>query len=110
MATLHGYPIKRAVIDVASSGNNTIVAAHPGAIIRVVQCFLVAAGTVTVTWQSGAGGTAITGGVQLVAQTGYVLNMADDGWFETASGVLLNLNLSANISVDGALAYILAVP
>lgn len=98
--------VKYAVIDASASGNNTIVAAVTGKKLRVISLFYLAAGTVTCTFQSGAGGTAITGPLPHTAQTGAVLNYNEDGWFETAAGSLLNLNLNAAIAVAGALSYI----
>ena len=99
-------PIKYAVIDAAVNGNNTLVAAVTGSKIRVVSLFYLAAGTVTVTFQTGASGTAITGGMQHTAQTGVVLPFNEDGWFQTVASALLNLSLSAGVSVDGSLSYI----
>lgn len=97
---------KFAVIDAATSGDNTLVAAVTGKKVRVVAAFLVAAGAVNVRFESGAGGTALTGQVNLVANTGFVLPYNPAGWFETGSSALLNLELSAAISVDGSLVYI----
>ena len=95
-----------ASIDVASSGDNTIVTAQGASNkIRVHQLFLVSAGTVTARFESGAGGTALTGQMSLVANTGFVLPFSPIGWFETAANTLLNLELSAAVSVDGSLAY-----
>lgn len=98
--------VKYAVIDCASSGDNTLVAAVTGKKIRVISCMLISAGTVTTRFESGTGGTALTGQMNLIANTGYVLPYNPDGWFETASAALLNLELSAAISVDGCLTYV----
>jgi hypothetical protein len=98
--------IKRAKIDVASSGDNSIVSAVAGKKIRVISLFYLASGTVTAMWYSAAAGTALTGGLQHTAATGVVLNQNEDGWFETVAGEALVLNLSAAISVDGFLSYI----
>ena len=98
--------VKYAKIDAATSGNNTIVAAVSGKKIRVLSLFYLASGTVTCTWQTAAGGTALTGGLQHTAQTGAVLPFNEDGWFETVAGDLLNLSLNSATSVDGALSYI----
>lgn len=106
-ALLDGLVVKRAVIDNATSGDNTVVAAVTGKKIRVVQLLLVAAGTVTVRWESGAGGTALTGQMSHLDAAGEVLPFSPIGWFETAAGSLLNLELSGNVSVDGVLAYVL---
>lgn len=93
-------------IDAATSGDNTLLAAQgAGNKIRVHQLMLVAAGTTTVRFESGAGGTALTGQMNLVANTGFVLPYSPIGWFETAANTLLNLELSAAVSVDGVCAY-----
>lgn len=99
--------IKYAIIDAASSGDNTIqAAAGAGVKIRVLSAFLVAAGTVNVRFESGAAGTALTGQMNLVANSGFTLPFNPGGWFETADNTLLNLELSAAISVDGCVTYV----
>lgn len=99
--------IKRAVIDHAASGDNTLVAAVTGRKIRVLSLFLIVAGAVNVRFESGAGGTALTGVMNFgAAGDGVVLGYNPLGWFETAAGSLLNLELSGAVSVDGALQYI----
>lgn len=97
---------KFAVIDNASSGDNTLVAAVTSKKIRVLQAALVATAAVNVRFESGAGGTALTGVINLAANGGFVLPFSPIGWFETASNTLLNLELSGATSVDGVLAYI----
>lgn len=95
-----------ASIDVASSGDNTLLAAQgSGNIIRVHQLVLVASAAVTVRFESGAGGTALTGQMQLAANSGFVLPYSPIGWFQTAANTLLNLELSGATSVDGCFAY-----
>lgn len=97
---------KFAAIDAASSGDNTILAAVTSKKIRVVSLFVVSAGTTTVRFESGASGTALTGQMNLIANTGFVLPYNPAGWFETASGTLLNMELSAAVSVDGSFSYV----
>jgi hypothetical protein len=97
---------KKAKIDAATSGNNTLVAAVTGKKIRVLSLFLVSAGATTVTFQSGAGGTGLTGAITTAAGTGFVLPHNPEGWFETAEGALLNAALSAAIQVSGSLTYV----
>jgi hypothetical protein len=92
-----------ALIDTAAAGNNTLVAAVAGKKIRVLSFLLVGAGTVAVAFQSGAGGTALTGAMPLAASTVVQGAYNPSGLFETAAGVLLNLNLSAAIGVRGML-------
>ena len=98
--------VKYAVIDNASSGDNTIVAAVTGKKIRVLAYMYVCAGTVTVRFESGASGDALTGQKSWIANTGACANFNPAGWFETEEGELLNMELSAAISVDGHLTYI----
>lgn len=100
-----GTEAKYAAIDAAASGDNTIVAAVADKKIRVLSLFLVASGAITARFESGAGGSALTGQMQLGANGGVVLPHNPDGWFETAAGALLNLELSGATSVDGALTY-----
>jgi len=98
-------PAARAVIDHATSGDNTVVAAVSGKRIIVTSLFLVAAGAVNVRFESGASGTALTGQMNFAANGGIALPHNEEGWFETAAGSLLNLELSGATSVDGALTY-----
>ena len=67
----------------------------------------VATGTVNVRFESGASGTALTGVINLVANTGFSAGASPWGHFETAGGQLLNLELSGATSVDGWLTYVL---
>lgn len=94
------------VIDNATSGDNTIVAAVSSKKIRVLSCFFNVAADVTVRFESGASGTALTGQMQIKAGSGFVLPYSPLGWFETASNMLLNLELSGAVSVDGSLVYV----
>ena len=97
---------KFAIINAASSGNNTLVAAVTGKKIRVTSLMLISAGTVNVRFESAADGTALSGEMPLIANVGFVLPPHPKGWAETAVGALLNMELSAAISVDGLLTYV----
>jgi hypothetical protein len=97
---------KFAVIDAASSGDNTLVAAVNPKKIRVLSLFLMAAAAVTVRFESGAGGTALSGQMNVPANGGFSLPYNPVGWFETASNTLLNLELGGAVSVDGCLTYV----
>jgi hypothetical protein len=96
---------KFAVVDAASSGDNTLVSAVAAKKIRVHSVFMVAAGAVNVRFEDGAGGTALTGQMNLATNGGFVLPFNPVGWFETTANTLLNLELSAAVSVDGSLQY-----
>lgn len=97
---------KFAAINVAGSGDNTLVAAVASKKIRVLAFMAMAGGTVNVRLESGAAGTALTGVMELLAQTGFVLPYNPVGWCETAVNTLLNLELSAAVNVDGVLTYV----
>lgn len=96
-----------AVVSAASAGDNTLVAAVPGKKIRVMSLVLVASGGAnTVRLESGAGGTALTGQMDIVDNGQLVLAWSPAGHCETAAAALLNLELSAATSVAGVLAYV----
>jgi hypothetical protein len=96
-----------AAISGNTNGDNTLLAAQgAGHKIRVTSLFLVSAGTTTVRFESGAGGTALSGVMSLIANTGLVLPHNPNGWFETAANTLLNMELNAAVQVSGSFSYI----
>lgn len=97
---------KFAKIAASSSGDNTLVAAVTSKKIRVLAYNFIANGTVNAKFQSGAAGTDLTGLKYCVANMGICAPFSPTGWFESASGVLLNLNLSAGVAVGGELVYV----
>ena len=98
---------KFASIDASSSGDNTIVAAVSGKKIRVVALHVTMTGTlVTIAFESGASGTAITGDMTPLKGNSITLPFCPVGWFETTSGVLLNMELGGSQAVAGCLTYI----
>lgn len=100
-------PVKHAAIAAASSGDNTLVAAVSGKTIRVLAVVLVASGgAVSTRFESGAGGTALTGVMDIADNGQLVLPYNPAGWCQTAAGALLNLELSAAVAVAGCLVYV----
>lgn len=99
------FETRSAVIDVAGSGDNTIVAAVPGKKIRVTSFLIVGVGAITARFESGASGTALTGQMTTAAASVISMGYNEAGYFETAAGELLNLELSGATSVDGFLTY-----
>lgn len=97
---------KFAIIDAATSGDNTLVAAVTGKKIRVLALYIVAAGAVNTRFESGASGTALSGQMNLTTNSGFTLPYNPVGWFQTAASALLNLELSGAVSVDGGLVYV----
>jgi len=101
--TGYGIVPKYADIDVASAGDNTIVAAVTGKKIRVLQYALVVSAATTVIWKSGT--TPITGDMPFAANGGISSPFSPSGLFETSAGEALVLNLSAGNPVSGHLVY-----
>ncbi len=102
-----GSELQYASIDAAASGDNTLVAAVSGKRIRVLSLFLVASGAVTVAFESGASGTALTGDMNVGANGNVTMPFNPEGWFQTVAGALLNMELGGATSVDGCLTYVL---
>lgn len=98
--------VKRFVITASSSGNNEVVAAVTGAHIRVLSYNYVVNAAVNVAWRSGAstviGGLGYWGGQGV----GKVADHNVHGWFQTAAGQALNLNLSGAVAVGGEGTYV----
>ena len=97
-----------AVVSAALLGPNTLVAAVTGKKIRVLAAVLVASGGAnTVTFESFPfpATTPLTGPMDLAADGQLVLSLNGFGWFETLTGELLNLCLSAGTAVEGCLVY-----
>lgn len=105
MTTLYRKPLY-AAINVSTAGDNTLVAAVAGKRIRVLSYTLVCSAVETVRFESGAGGTALTGQMEFGANGGAAVT-CDHGLFETAAGALLNLELATGVNVDGHLTYVL---
>ena len=97
---------KYAIIDAATSGDNTLVSAVAGKKIRVLALFMVASGDVLARFEDGAGGTALSGQMDLTANSGFTLPFNPVGWFETTANTLLNLELDGAVSCDGSLVYV----
>jgi hypothetical protein len=89
-----------------AAGDNTLVAAQAAGVkIRVLAFNLVAAGAAVVTFQSGTGGTALTGAMTMA--TGIALQDDSDafGLFETAAATLLNLHQTGVVQLSGYLIW-----
>lgn len=104
-ATTIGGKAKSVPVSASSSGANTLVAAVTGSHIRVLGCILIATADITITFQTGAGGTGLSGAVDMKAGVAFTLPVSDRGWMQTAVSTLLNLNLSGGVKVAGVLIY-----
>jgi hypothetical protein len=91
-------------INASSSGNNTIVASVAGRRIVVTKYKIVAAGAVTVTFES-SGGTVLDGPCAYAANGGVCEPDSENGHFSTLPGEALVLNLSGAVQVGGHVKY-----
>jgi hypothetical protein len=92
---------------VTQAATGTIVAAQAAGVkIRVVALFLVNTAAQTLTFKSGAGGTALTGAMALPATGILVLPFNPQGWFETAAAALLELAQSGATQVSGTIQWV----
>lgn len=95
-----------AVINVSSSGDNTIVSAVTSKVIVVLSYVIVADGAVAAKFLNNTAGTAVTGAMSLAANGGVAAPFSPAGHFVSGSGQPLVLNLSAAVGVRGHLTYI----
>ena len=92
-------------VGVETSGDTTLVAARYGQRIRVYAVSLFSADDVVIYFRSDAGGTAITGSFDFHPRGDLVMPFSQVGWFETADGATLEINLSADVYVGGVVVY-----
>ena len=100
--------VKTAVISASTIGDNTLVSAVSGKSIYVLSLFFICSTAVSVRFESGAGGTALSGIMPFPANGGMVLPFNTGSWFNTASNTLLNMELSVagSATVAGTLQYV----
>ncbi len=83
--------------------DNTLVAAVTGKKIRVLGIFVVAAGAVTVAFESST--TSTLSGIMSLAANGTLEAHNPLGLFETVAAELLNMTLGGAVQVSGWLTY-----
>lgn len=95
-----------APVTFAASGDNTLVAAVAGKVIKLVRIFVVAAAATNLTFKDGA--VALSGALPMTANGSVTLDLSDSPWFSTSSvSNNLILNSSAAVQVSGTVYYIL---
>lgn len=97
---------KFAKIAASANGNNTLIAAVVGKKIRVLSYSFVCALAVTAKFQSGTGGTDLTGPMAFGDNGGISAPFCPVGHFETAAGAMLNLFLGSAVVVSGHITYV----
>ncbi len=106
---LTALPLYYAKISAASTGNNNLVAAVPGSSIVVMAYNFVAAAAVNAKFQSDGAGSAVdlTGLKDASANGGMCAPFSAGGWFATAQGKTLDVNLSGSQLIGGEVVYVL---
>ena len=98
-------PLGRAAINTAT-GETTLVAAVADKKIKVLHYLIEAEADATIRFESGTGGTALTGQINIDISAGTTLKDSfEGGLFETAAGALLNLEQAGTVQLNGYLVY-----
>ena len=107
LPTVPGHPstkvLTNAVVDIASSGDNTLVAAVSGQTTRIHVLVLVPDADVDVVLKTGS--TALTGTLRLKANQPLALGFQAEPHFVTGTNEAFIVNLSGAVSVDGWVQY-----
>jgi hypothetical protein len=85
-------------INIATSGDNTIITAPAFGLWRVFMLFVTAAGPLVVTFKDGSGGTALSGPISLSTGVPLVLPFVSKSWFATKGAFIINLGSAVQLS------------
>src|SRR5437763_12313141 len=89
-----------------AAGDTTLVAAQAAGVrVRVVGFALTAAAPAVVTFQSGIGGTALTGAMNLATGVPLWVEQSAVGILQTAAATLLNLHQTGTVQLSGWLVW-----
>ena len=89
-----------------AAGDTTLVAAQAAGVrIRVLGFALTAAAPAVVTFQSGTGGSALTGAMSLGLGVPFWVEQSTFGVMQTAAATLLNLHQSGVVQLSGWLVW-----
>ena len=92
-----------AVIDINSSGDNTIVTAVTGYRVIIDKLLIIATGAVAVTLKTGS--TNLTGAMFFAASQELKLFKDADPWFTCNTSEAFIINLGAAVQVGGTIIY-----
>lgn len=95
-------------INCTAAGDNVLVAAVAGSVIRVYRMLVVFAAADTITLYDGAAGVALTGLMSMSQYGSIVLDFSGEAWFETTAGNAFVLNMTAGVQASGRLWYTVA--
>jgi len=92
------------------TGNATAVLGVVGKRIVLISAFLTVSANTTLQWFTSTGPTELTGPHAITITGGYVMPFNAGGWFETAFGDSLLLNVIPGTPIGGCLSYLLDGP
>lgn len=96
--------VKSTFLNATALGATEILAARSGQCIRVISVAVVATTATTVKFQSAS--TDISATWPLGANGGLVMSFNEHGWFQTAAGEALNINLGSAVATGVQINYI----
>jgi len=89
-----------AIIDISTSGNNTVIAGTTGQVIRIWKLFFVCNAAVNIIFRDGAS-TNLTGTMDILANGSVALDFDAEPWYTLSSGNDFIINLSAGQQISG---------
>ena len=96
---------KSAIINETNAGDKAIVSAVAATTINVHGYVFTTTAAGVYRWESGAGGTALTGIMNVAADDTIIFPFSEVPWFSTAAGSALSMELAVTGDVDGVLIY-----
>lgn len=107
VAEIQRKTLKRAVINLGASGDNTVIAAVASKVLKVYAYAIQSTGTVTAKLTDGAAGASLSLNWTLQAREGAVSAVATppNYLFKTTAGLALILNLSGAVTVGCEVSY-----
>lgn len=103
-ALLNPTDLTEVAINIASSGDNSIVSATASQKTRLYGFFLRAAGTVSLKWRDGT--TDLHPAFDFISREGWIMAISGRPWLTTSANSALQINLSAAIQVSGRAYYL----
>ena len=105
--------VQRQPFGVASSGDNTLLAAQGGS-VRVLAMTAILSAQENLYFTSGTGGAVIFGDstnkIPPAANGGWVMNRNEDGWMQTGVNAALVVNKSGSGVFAGGFTYVVIPP
>ena len=96
--------LTRVLVNINSSGDNTLVTAVAAKVVSVYYGFLVAQGSVSLNFRDGVAGSSLNGAAFPIVANGSVnFPWSPEPWIFNSPGNALVLNLSAAVVVTGVL-------